>query len=101
MKSAWLVVVFTTCLSACPPAWSVTLNPDDAGFLPPAHELFEPLQADPRELQYALRTVVPTSRHSLGEAAMGDYLGIYRWTMPWEDAYFQISVGGGVFGRFD
>ncbi len=83
------------------PASAVTIRASDSGFLPPAHELFEPLQADPRELQYALRAVVPVSDHSLGEAAMGDYLGVYRWTLPGKVSYFQISIGGGVFGRFD
>src|SRR4029077_10554992 len=32
---------------------------------------------------------------------MGDYLGLYRWALPWEAAYLQISIGGGTFGRFD
>jgi hypothetical protein len=76
---------------------------DDSGtgFLPAAHELFRPLLADPRELQYALRYSVPVSQKAVGKAAMGDYLGIYRWKLPWEAAYLQFSIGGGVFGRFD
>ena len=72
----------------------------EAGFLPLAHEVFKPLLADPRELQYALRDVVPVGHRNLGEAAIGDYLGIYRWALP-GDAYLQLSIGGGVFGRFD
>jgi hypothetical protein len=71
------------------------------GFLPPAHELFAPLQADPRELQYAVRLVEPVSHKLLGEAALGDYLGLYRWALPWDQSYLQWSVGGGVFARFD
>jgi hypothetical protein len=74
---------------------------DDNGFLPPAHDLFRPLQADPRELQYTLRTVTRVGKDPLGEAAIGDYLGVYRWGLPWEGSAFQISFGGGVFGRFD
>jgi len=62
--------------------------------------LFEPLRADPRELQYAVRAVAPVSHESLGEAAVGDYLGLYRWDLGREKA-FQVSVGGGAFGRFD
>ena len=71
-----------------------------AEFLPPAHELFEPLRADPRELQYAVRAVAPVSHESLGEAAVGDYLGLYRWDLGRGKA-FQVSVGAGAFGRFD
>jgi len=71
-----------------------------AEWLPPAHELFQPLRADPRELQYALREVSPVSRGPLGEAAVGDYLGLYRWNLEGGKA-FQVSIGGGAFGRFD
>jgi len=70
-------------------------------FFPNAHELFKPLRADPRELQYALRTLVPVSRKWLGEAAIGDYLGLVRWPLPWQNAKLQVSGGGGFFGRFD
>jgi hypothetical protein len=72
----------------------------DAGYLPPSHGLFKPLLADPRELQYAVRAIWPVGHRSMGEAAIGDYLGVYRWNLP-NDAAFQISAGGGVFGRFD
>ena len=71
-----------------------------ADWLPPAHELFAPLRADPRELQYALRFAEPVSGQPLGETAAGDYLGIYRWDLGPGKA-FQVSVGGGAFGRFD
>jgi hypothetical protein len=74
---------------------------DDTGFFPPAHDLFKPLLADPRELQYALRMVVPVSKKVLGEASMGDYLGLYRWALAGDAMYVQISIGGGAFGRFD
>jgi len=71
-----------------------------ADFLPPAHELFEPLRADPRELQFAVRAVEPVSHRTLAEVAMGDYLGLYRWDLGQGKA-FQVSLGGGVFGRFN
>jgi len=71
-----------------------------AEWLPPAHELFLPLRADLRELQYALRAITPVSHKPLGEAALGDSLGLYRWSLG-NGQYFQVSVGGGVFGRFD
>ena len=29
---------------------------------------------------------------------MGDYLGLYRWDLG-KDKAFQVSLGGGVFGR--
>jgi hypothetical protein len=69
-------------------------------FFPTAHELFEPLRADPRELQYALRLVVPVSHKVFGEAAVGDYFGLYRWSLD-EGRAVQVGVGGGAFGRFD
>jgi hypothetical protein len=69
-------------------------------FLPPAHELFQPLLADPRELQYALRLAEPVSYRPLGEAAIGDYLGLYRWNLG-DGRAFQVSVGAAAFGRFD
>lgn len=71
-----------------------------AEFLPPAHEVFKPLRADPRELQYSLRLTTPVSKRLLGEAAMGDYLGFYRWTLG-GDRVLQLNAGGGAFGRFD
>ncbi len=71
-----------------------------AEWLPSAHDVFQPLQADPRELQYALRAVLPVGHRTVGEAAMGDYLGLYRWDLG-EEKSFQLSAGGGVFGRFD
>src|SRR5690349_3695403 len=70
-----------------------------AEWLPPAHEVFAPLQADPRELQYAVRLVGPVGHKALGEAAAGDYVGLYRRS-PEDGKAFQVSVGGGFFGRF-
>jgi hypothetical protein len=70
-----------------------------AGLFPSAHELFLPLIANPRELQYAIRFVMPVGKHHLGEASVGDYFGIYRWNFG--KIQLQSSVGGGMFGRFD
>jgi hypothetical protein len=78
----------------------LSFRSSEAEWFPPAHELFEPLLADPRELQYAVRWVVPVSQKSVGEAAVGDYLGLYRWTYR-NGSALQMSVGGGAFGRFD
>jgi hypothetical protein len=39
--------------------------------------------------------------HTLfGDADMGGYLGLYRWS-PGDHQFLQLSVGGGAFGRFD
>lgn len=71
-----------------------------ADWLPASHELFPLLRADPRELQYAVRLVEPVSYKPVAEAALGDYLGIYRWNLG-DEKSFQVSMGGGAFGRFD
>ncbi len=71
-----------------------------AQIFPPSRDVFEPLKADPRELQYAIRAVIPVGEHRLGEAAMGDYFGVNRWTTA-SGIQTQFSVGGGVFSRFD
>jgi hypothetical protein len=73
----------------------------DAGWFPPAHDVFKPLIADPRELQFAVRLVMPVGHKNKGEAAVGDYFGVYRVNMSGTDNLFQVSVGGGAFGRFD
>lgn len=71
-----------------------------AHMFPEAHELFAPLTADPRELQYSLRLVSPISHQLLGEIAAGDYFGLVRWDlMP--GVPVQWNAGGGAFGRFD
>jgi hypothetical protein len=72
---------------------------EETGFFPPAHQVFSPLLADQRELHYGLRAVLPVGHKNLGEAAIGDYFGIYHWDLE-GDASLQVSVGGGVFGRF-
>lgn len=75
-------------------------GPVCADFLPPAHELFEPLRADRREIQYAVRAVAPVAHIPLGEVAIGDYLGLYRWDLG-NGRAFQVSLGAAAFGRFD
>ena len=71
------------------------------GLFANAKEVFRPLLADPRELQMALRQTTPVSHTNLGDIAVGDYFGLYRWALPWKDSYVQWSVGAGVFARFD
>ncbi len=73
----------------------------DTGLLANAKEIFRPLLADPREIQLALRLVTPVGGQNLGEIAAGDYFGLYRWALPWQDSYMQWSIAGGVFSRFD
>jgi hypothetical protein len=76
-----------------------------AGFFPASNQSFQPLLADPRELQLALRLVFPVSNKDLGavqgEASLGAYWGLYRWAWPGADASLQLSLGGGVFALFD
>lgn len=69
-------------------------------FFPSAHEIFIPLRADPRELQYGIKAVAPVGESSIGEAAMGDYFGVSRWNLT-PNVPIQFSVGGGIFGRFN
>src|SRR5438309_7347020 len=71
------------------------------GLFAPAKEVFRPLLADPREIQMALRLVAPAGGENQGEADLGEYFGLYRWALPWQNAYLQWSIAGGVFARFD
>src|SRR6185369_16881988 len=75
--------------------------PSHAGLFANAKEVFRPLLADPREIQLALRLTTPVSQPSLGDIAAGDYVGLYRWVLPWQNSYLQWSIGGGLFARFD
>lgn len=103
MKKGSFFAFGVVCLCQLALASSVQaeLTPQDVGFLPGAHDLFPSLMADPRELQFAARAVLPVDHKLLGEAAMGDYLGLYRWALPFPGQYLQVSVGGGAFGLFD
>jgi hypothetical protein len=85
---AWLGIVL-----------AIPATPTSAEFFPDAHELFKPLKADPRELQYFLKWAVPVSNHSVGEVALGDMLGLYRGSFAGGE--FQLSGGGGIFARFN
>jgi hypothetical protein len=71
------------------------------GLFANAKEVFRPLLADPREVQLALRLVTPVSRKNLGDIAVGEYFGLSRWALPWQDSYLQWSIAGGIFARFD
>jgi Protein of unknown function (DUF1207) len=96
-KFSLLVVVVMACAG---PAHADTDYGHD-GLFANAKEIFRPLLADPRELQLALRLTTPVSHTNLGDIAVGDYFGLYRWALPWKDSYVQWSVGAGVFARFD
>ena len=75
--------------------------PGHLGLFANAKDVFKPLLADPRELQLSLRQTTPVSYKNVGDVAVGDYFGLYRWALPWENAYVQWSLGAGVFARFD
>ncbi|HVO33358.1 MAG TPA: DUF1207 domain-containing protein, partial [Elusimicrobiota bacterium] len=88
-------------LACAAPASAELDHPTPAGFLADAHDVFPSLVADPRELQFALRLAMPVQHTAKGEISAGDYFGLYRWQLPWEDSYLQWSIGGNVTGRFD
>jgi hypothetical protein len=74
---------------------------DDYGFLDLRHHAFRSLLADPRELQLSLRTISPVGHKLFGEVAAGDYYGLYTRPLGNSGAFFQWSMGGGIFSRFD
>ncbi len=92
--------VFVLVLALAVPSIAKTIT-SEAGLFANAKEVFEPLLVDPREIQLALRLVMPVGGQSLGEITAGDYFGLYRWTLPWQDSYVQWSIAGGMFARFD
>lgn len=76
-------------------------GPRETGFFTDPKELFPPLMADPREVQLGFRLLTPVGGQNFGEIAAGDYVGLYRWALPWQDAYIQWSIAGGMFSRFE
>ena len=74
------------------------LLPDRA--FPSAKELFHPLLADPMELGYGGRYVLPVGGDRFGEVMIGDYVGIFRWrdAAPFK---LQLNFGGGALSRFN
>ncbi len=72
-----------------------------AGLFANAHDVFPPLRADPREIQFVVRFVSPVRHTPQGEVSAGNYFGLYRWTLPWAASYLQWSAGGGDAARFD
>ncbi len=98
MKKCFLCLFFGLAIAA--PVHSEDLGAH-VGLFANAKEAFRPLLADPREIQLALRLVTPVSHTSKGEINAGDYFGLYRWALPWQDSYIQWSIAGGVFARFD
>lgn len=94
MKRSILVFLLCTLASVR------SLRAADGEFFPSGHEVFERLIADPRELQYSARLIAPVSKSLSGQAAIGDYVGLYKGMVE-GGAVVQISLGGGAFGRFD
>ena len=68
-------------------------------WLPSSKEYFWPLLADPTEPHYGVRLTMPAKRRRVGEIALGDTLGVYRFHSGATDV--QLNLGGGVIGRFD
>lgn len=66
---------------------------------PPAKDYFRPLLADPEELHYDVRYTARQDLRHVGEMGMGDYFGVWRGHPGPVDV--QLSLGGGVIGRFD
>jgi hypothetical protein len=74
---------------------------DDYGFLDLRHQAFRPLLADPRELQLSLRAILPVSHKVFGEVAAGTYFSLFTAKLNDSDVFFQWSMGGGIWSRFD
>ncbi len=100
MKILWASSLVSLLMWPCFSAAAESLS-SEAGFFASGKEVFRPLMADPREVSLALRVVTPVGHRALGEVSAGDYFGLYRWVLPWKDAYLQWSVAGGFFARFD
>jgi hypothetical protein len=98
MKKSQIVILCAFGLAAA--VWGDTTM-SHSGLFANAKEVFPPLLADPREIQLGLRMVTPVSRTAQGEVLAGDYFGLYRWELPWQESYLQWSVAGGIFSRFD
>jgi len=75
-------------------------QPNSYGFLDMYHHAFRSLVADPRELQLALRSILPVSHKLFGEVAAGAYFSLFTAKLG-PDAMFQWSMGGGIWSRFD
>jgi len=63
---------------------------------PEAHELFAPLLADPRELQFGPRYEMPVSQVPQAEADIGDYMGLYRWCLGPQGERGRLQITAGV-----
>jgi hypothetical protein len=71
------------------------------GLLAREPRAFPALEADPREVQLELRAMWPVGQSVQGEVILGEYLSLYKWRLPWQDAYIQWMAGGAVFSRFN
>ena len=77
------------------------IHADNYGFLDQHHQAFSPLLADPRELQLSLRAIEPVGRTLQGEVAAGAYFSLFTAPLNPSGAFFQWSMGGGIFSRFE
>ena len=75
--------------------------PNVTGMAPRTDEVFAPLLADPRELQFALRLAFLHNNATAAEVAVGHYYGIYRWALPKHNGAVQLNIGGGIFPLFN
>src|SRR6266849_964573 len=96
-----VLIVLTTIFGLRAGSLADDATPMRTGLFTDAKEVFRPLIADPREIQLSLKAMQRVSHKLNGEAAIGDYFGLYRWALPPSDSYLQWSVAGGAFGRFD
>ena len=101
LQTRRLIFILFFILGAWLPSARAEEGVSRTGYLPDAHEIFHPIQADLREPQTALRLALQVSHKLNGEVDLGDYKGLYRWHLPWEGGYFQVNAGGGIFARFD
>lgn len=69
-------------------------------WFPPAKEIFPPLAADPEQPAYILRMTFPVGMTRIGEAGMGDWFGLARWTTA-RGTDVQLGAFGGARLRFD
>ncbi len=93
--------MFVLLSTLCAPLRAIERATYVTGLAPLADELFAPLRADPRELQFSVRCVYPDKDVTAAEVAIGHYYGIYRWGLPNGIGLMQVNIGGGIFPRFN
>src|SRR4051812_34417471 len=66
---------------------------------PPARGLFATLMADPTDPHFSFGLGAPVSEAGIARIDVGDFLGLYRWKLPWENSAAQLSIGGAILTR--